>query len=70
MLKFAAGAMLLLTIGLVVFRDDPSLDNQSLPAGKMDPDTLIKTISHGDTVTIEDHLIPGRWTVVAFYADW
>lgn len=31
---------------------------------------LIATISNGEEIDIEDHLVDGRKTVVYFYADW
>ena len=31
---------------------------------------LIATISNGEEVDIEDHLVSGKKTVVYFYADW
>ena len=72
MLKHAAIAMLVLTVGIVVFDDDGSdvsLDSKSLPDSKMTGE-LIETVSHGETVDVDDHLVDGRWTVVEFYADW
>ena len=32
--------------------------------------TKIKTISHGEEVVLEDHLVPGVYTVFEFGADW
>ena len=37
---------------------------------KLDPATLVATISHGDTVDLNDHLVPGTWTLLEFTADW
>lgn len=41
-----------------------------LPTTKMDPTDLVATISHGETVDLEDHLVPGTWTLLEFGADW
>jgi len=41
-----------------------------LPTTKLDPETLVATISHGETVDLEDHLVPGTWTLLEFGADW
>ncbi|MHC4897022.1 MAG: hypothetical protein ACYTGW_07940 [Planctomycetota bacterium] len=41
-----------------------------LPTTQLDPATLVATISHGETVDLEDHLVPGIWTLLEFTADW
>lgn len=41
-----------------------------LPTAKLDPATLVATISHGETVDLEEHLAPGTWTLLEFGADW
>ncbi len=30
----------------------------------------IETITHGDTVNIKEHLVPGKYVLFDFYADW
>jgi thiol-disulfide isomerase/thioredoxin len=30
----------------------------------------IRTISHGRKITLEDHLVPGKYVLFDFYADW
>ncbi len=41
-----------------------------LPTIKLDPATLVDTISHGESVDLQDHLVPGTWTLLEFTADW
>jgi hypothetical protein len=41
-----------------------------LPTTQIDPSTLVATISHGDTVDLDEHLVPGTWTLLEFGADW
>ena len=63
--------------GIVVFSGDGSdseasgIGDATLPDAQIaDEDSLVKTISHGETVYIEDHLDEDTWTVVEFTADW
>lgn len=41
-----------------------------LPTTQLDVSTLVATISHGDTVDLDEHLEPGTWTLLEFGADW
>ena len=41
-----------------------------LPTIKLDPATLVDTISHGESVDLQDHLVPGTWTLLEFTAKW
>jgi len=43
-------------------------DNVAYPSSSSG--ALIATISNGEEVDLEDHLVDGRKTVVYFYADW
>ena len=69
--KYVATAVLIVSVGIVVFRGDGGLvEDSKLPDERMDASLILDTISHGERVDIEDHLITGRWTVIEFTADW
>lgn len=59
-------------VGLVVFSELDRTQGQATRARPVHAalGTKITTISHGEAVTIEDHLTPGQWNVVEFTADW
>jgi len=40
------------------------------PTTPLDPEDLVATISQGEAVNLDAHLVPGKWTLVEFYADW
>ena len=40
------------------------------PSRKLEASQLVQTISRGQSVRIEDSLVPGSWTIVEFGADW
>ncbi len=61
---------LLLLVPLALLPAACSNAGIKLPTDKLDPETLVATISHGETVNLEDHLVPGTWTVLEFGADW
>ena len=48
----------------------PSGPTPTLPTAKLEAAELVQTISHGETVDVDANLREGRWTVVAFGADW
>lgn len=51
------------------FQDEPSL----VPPPLSDEERMsldIRTISHGEEVRLEDHLVPGKITLFDYYADW
>lgn len=72
--RYLAVVAVIIVAGLVVFSDDDQgsglTDDLSLPSAHLDEEGLISTISHGEQVEIEDHLVNGQWTVVEFTADW
>ena len=41
-----------------------------LPTTKLDPSSLVATISQGDAIDLEEHLAPDTWTVLEFGAEW
>lgn len=53
------------TIGFAVLQHEWTPATGGSPAAG-----AVATISHGERVTIRDHLEPGVQTVVDFYADW
>ena len=56
----------LILAGVVFFpRGTPEL-----PTTPLDPDELVATISHGQSIELAGHLPLGKWTVVEFTADW
>ena len=68
--KYVATAVLIVSVGIVVFSSDGSVADETLPDEEMDAGMILDTISHRERVEIEDHLIAGRWTVLEFTADW
>lgn len=55
----------------------PSLEAPEQPANKTAPITDdqrasldIRTISHGEKIKVEDHLVAGKFTIIDYYADW
>ena len=71
--RYLAVVGVIIVAGLVVFSGDDKgsgITEASLPSAQLDEDTLITTISHGEQVDIEDHLVEGQWTVVEFMAEW
>ncbi len=69
--KYVATAVLILAAGIVVFKKaDFSINESKLPKEQMEPSLLIDTISRGERVDIDDHLLSGRWTVIEFTAEW
>jgi len=66
-------------ISRVSFSADPLPDRPApLPRPKINPPpspypyafTKVEIISHGESVDIQKHCIPGKITIVDFYADW
>jgi len=60
----------MLALALVPAGCSDSDSGVRLPTTKLDPATLVATISHGETVDLEDHLVPGTWTLLEFGAGW
>ena len=41
-----------------------------LPTTKLNASELVQTLSHGRKVDLQESLRDGRWTIIAFGADW
>lgn len=63
-LAILAAVAIIGMIGLVAFHEQGRI---GMGSGSSDK---IETISHGESVTVEDHLRGGVWTIVEFTADW
>ncbi|MFT5476907.1 MAG: hypothetical protein ACI8Y8_002248 [Planctomycetota bacterium] len=41
-----------------------------MPTEKLATSELVATISHGEAVDLDEHLAPGKWTLVEYGAKW
>ena len=41
-----------------------------LPTTRLDDEELVELISEGEEVTLDAHLVKGKWTLVEFGAKW
>lgn len=64
-----SGAVLLVA-ALFVFLGPPKKHLPVEPSSSGAGGDLVTTISRGEKVELAQHLYPGRYTVVAFHADW
>lgn len=69
-MKFLIALAALLACGMVgiVAWHETRPEPQGRPAATSGEQ--VATISNGEAVTLADHLVDGRLTVVEFYADW
>lgn len=61
----ALGVLLAFGMGAVVFLHDSNPSGGGVPSS-----AKVATISHGEAVTIENHMPSSGLTIVEFYADW
>ena len=68
----AAVVVVLLLAGMVGFVVHHQSNKQ--PVGALvasgSPGAKVETISHGEAVDLQKHLVEGQWTVVEFSGDW
>ena len=57
-------------VGIVATHESRTSGSSGGSSGSSGGGGKVATISHGETVTIEDHLSSGIYTIVEFTADW
>ena len=68
-MKWLAVVAVLIVVGLVGIVITHDSRTGSSPGSSGGGEKVV-TISHGEAVTIEDHLTRGTYTIVEFTADW
>ena len=67
MVKIAAFLLVVLVAGVVLVR--APADNSSVPTTPVSGE-IVATISNGERVDLESHMVQAEWTVFEYYADW
>lgn len=67
-MRYAAAALLIATVGLVVFPGDVELGD---PGPRLADEEIVRTLNEaGADVDVEAHLPDDGWTIVEFTAGW
>ena len=67
MVKIAAIVLVVIVAGVVLVRA-PAY-TPPVPTTPVSGE-IVATISHGERVDLESHLVQGEWTLFEYYADW